>query len=263
MDFVENLFNIMYPDSPSVEFIGTRNRFIKRLGTVLGKEQRTSAETAELFTVLINCLRLSDGYSTPKSTAELVQSSTTPLFITGSRDGKCIYLGNDVDGQVHCKQMKTTRINEYVKIVKDIILSYLRTIKTNNEPAWVEFETNSIPIFATMVKGMMYFYGQKFLGPIVSEFLDFFNEINILFEWDIIKITCNAETKRKFPCGRFIGVSECPLSHKKYIFIDQITQDDEAMENQVGAISRQPACGGRRRKTRRSRQSRRSTLKRR
>jgi hypothetical protein len=188
------------------------------------------------------------------------------------KDGKCIFLGNNVDKYTGCKMggHLHPKLLKFSNIIKTLILDFLRSL-SNKTRAEFQLNKDGIEQLTETIKSLIYFVGTKTTSPILPYFSDFFNDLNTLFGDDLIVNNCPAKTKFEgewdYSCGRYVEIFQCNTTKKYKILVGSTvgygdnTGNSNSLIKNGSMITEQ--CGGKRiRKTRKTKKHSKRTVKR-
>jgi hypothetical protein len=240
------------------------NKIYARLRSYFYRET-TSLEMIQSFLKeYILALFVSEGYTFAKWD-DIITEEGGKNIIRHLTDNKCTFLGTQASNLSGCKLTAAPdKLTAYINMMERFLLGFFARLSTDLKRQMV-LDKATMDLFTLAIRNLLYFYGQKQTGAILSgkdnHFLLFFNELNSSFESPVIQIGCDTT---KYGCGRFIASAMCITSKKYYIFIHATEGEDsmDASANYLNVLSsKSKACGGRRKRTRKHKRKQRQTRK--
>jgi hypothetical protein len=227
--------------------------------------ETTSLEMIQTFLKqYILALFASEGYKFPKW-EDIVTEEGGKNIVRHLTVDKCTFLGTHASSLSGCKlTAPSSKLTAYMDIMKRFLLGFFARLSIDLKRQMV-VDKATMDLFTLAIRNLLYFYGQKQTGTILSgkdnHFLLFFTELNSSFESPVIYLGCDTT---KYGCGRFVSSGMCVTSKKYYVLI-HATEGEDSMDPSANYLnvlsSKSKACGGRRKKTRKHKRKQRKTRK--
>jgi hypothetical protein len=222
---------------------------------------RNAKYIGSIYLILKNYLR--EDISSLKKIQDFLNQYILALFVTNGNtrnewkgdditphitDESCSYLGTRISYETGCKTTYSEKLMRYIKIMEQFLVAFVGNLSTAMKQQMIADET-TMTLFMKAIRNLLYFYGQKQIGPILSgkdnHFLLFFNNLNTLFGKEILQVACNQVNT--YGCGRFVGLAKCDRSHSYYVYIYRTEGEYSTnVPNDYASVilNRSKACGG-------------------
>lgn len=220
----------------------------------------TLEEIQAFLKQFILCLFSSEGYSA--TVWNNIGSKTIEPLVTGEY---CNFLGTKKHSERGCKLTDTNeKLVKYAEYMIGKMITYFTNVPDSLKEKMIADE-QTMELFASAIRNFLYFYGQKQVDPPfknpTSPFLPLIEQINQLFGKRILRIGCKIS---EYGCGRFVQLTKCDTKDMYYILIYK-TEGAYSMNlptNITGVLETESkACGGRRKKAKTRKMSRKRTTR--